>query len=77
MQYKLFMQRADPAFVLRAPGKPDVQGKLSMGFVSGEGGKLCELELVLPPDQLAKMAKDVTYTLHPVNAVQVVPPLVE
>jgi hypothetical protein len=69
VQYKLFMNRADPNFVLRAQGQAEVQAKLSMNFISGEGGKLCELELVVPPEQFAKMAKDIPYTLQPVNAV--------
>jgi hypothetical protein len=72
LQYKVFMNRADPHFILRAKGQPDLRGQLSMGFVTGDvdkSTKLCEIEVVIPQDQLAKMAKGVAYTLQPVNAV--------
>jgi hypothetical protein len=67
LQYKLFMQRADRKFVLRAKGKPDVSCQVSRNFYTHRSRKLCELEVVIPAPQYAKMAKGVGYTLHPVN----------
>jgi RNA polymerase sigma factor (sigma-70 family) len=67
LQYKLFMRRADPNFVLRAKGQPDVACQLSMSFVTHVSRKLCELEVVIPSAQYSKMAAGVAYTLHPVN----------
>jgi hypothetical protein len=67
LQYKLFMRRADPAFVLRAPGQPDVACRISMNFVTDSTKDLRELEVIVPPAEYAKMAKGVPYTLHPAN----------
>jgi hypothetical protein len=67
LQYKLFMRRADPNFVLRAKGQPDVACQLSMSFYTHVSRKLCELEVVIPSAQFSKMAAGVAYTLHPVN----------
>jgi hypothetical protein len=38
-----------------------------MNFYTQRSKGLCELEVVVPPAEYAKMAKDVAYTLHPVN----------
>jgi hypothetical protein len=67
VQYKLFMRRSDPSFVLRSKGQPDVACRLSMSFIAGSSRKLRELEVVIPPAEYAKMAQGVAYTLHPVN----------
>jgi hypothetical protein len=67
IQYKVFMKLADRNFVLRAPGKPDVKAALSMNFFTAASQKVRELELVVPPDEYARMAAGVAYTLHPVN----------
>jgi hypothetical protein len=67
LQYKLFMRRADANFVLRAKGQPDVACQISMNFYTHRSRNLCELEVVIPPAEYAKMAKGVAYTLHPVN----------
>ena len=66
-QYKLFMQRADLTFLLRAEGHPDVSCRISGNSYSGRSPDLCELELVVPPDEYAKMVPDLAYTIHPVN----------
>jgi RNA polymerase sigma factor (sigma-70 family) len=68
LQYKVFMRRADRDFVFRAPGRPDVKGHITMSFWTAPADKVRELELEIPPDEFAKMAKGVPYTLHPVNA---------
>jgi len=70
LQYKLFMRRADPNFVLRANGQPDVSCRLSLGFVTRSSAQLRELEGIIPAAEYAKMAKGVAYTLHPVNGKQ-------
>ncbi len=67
LKYKLFMQRADRRFVLRAKGQPDVPCHISMNFYTHPSRKLCELELVIPAADYAKMASRVAYTLHPAN----------
>jgi hypothetical protein len=67
-QYKLFMRRADRNFLLRAKDQPDVSCQVSMNFYTQRPRNLCELEVVIPPAEYAKMLKDVEYTLHPVNA---------
>jgi hypothetical protein len=67
LQYKLFMRRADRGFVLRAKDKPDVRCEVSMNFYTNRSQGLCELEVVIPPAEYQKLAKDVAYTLHPVN----------
>jgi hypothetical protein len=67
LQYKLFMRRADPGFVLRAKGQPDVPCRVSMNFLTGGPRKLRELEVVIPPADFPKMARGVPYALHPVN----------
>ena len=67
LQYKLFMRRVDPNFVLRAEGRPDVACRLSMSFVAGGPEKLRELEVAIPATEYAKMVPGVAYRLCPVN----------
>jgi hypothetical protein len=67
LQYKLFMRRADTRFVLRAKGKPDVSCRISTNFYTHPSRKLCELEVIIPSADYARMAGDVAYTLHPAN----------
>jgi hypothetical protein len=67
VQYKKFMARADRKFVLRAAGQPDVNAELQMSFWTDGRAGLREILVVIPADQLARMAKGVAYTLHPVN----------
>jgi hypothetical protein len=67
LQYKLFMLAGDRNFVLRAKGQPDVACRLSMTFYTHHSRNLCELEVVIPAADYAKMARGVAYTLHPLN----------
>jgi RNA polymerase sigma factor (sigma-70 family) len=67
LQYKLFMRRADPGFVLRAKEQPDVSCRMTMNFHTHQSRNLRELEVVIPAAAYATMAKGVAYTLHPVN----------
>lgn len=69
LQYKAFMHRADKNFVFQAKGQPDVRGKLSMSFYTHASENVRDMEVVLPREEYAKMAKDVPYTIHPVNGV--------
>jgi hypothetical protein len=69
LQYKAFMRRADRNFVLRAGGRPDVKAALSLTFFTHASEKVRELELVIPPDEYARMAKGVAYSLRAVNSV--------
>jgi hypothetical protein len=70
LQYKLFMSQVDRNFILRADGRPDVQCRLSMSFVTSGSDSLREFEVLVPPGEYAKMSIGVAYTLRPVNAVQ-------
>jgi hypothetical protein len=67
LQYKLFMRRADPTFVLRASGQPDVACRISMNLVTDSTKDLRELEVIVPPAEYGRMARGVPYTLHPAN----------
>jgi hypothetical protein len=67
LQYKLFMWRADRKIVLRAKGRPDVSGRISMNFYTDHPNGLRELEVVIPAAEYGKMVRGVAYTLHPVN----------
>jgi hypothetical protein len=68
LQYKLFMRRADSRFLLRAKGQPDVSCRVSMSFYTDRSRNLCELEVVIPPAEYARMARGVGYTLSPRNS---------
>jgi RNA polymerase sigma factor (sigma-70 family) len=67
LQYKVFMYRADPKFVFRAKGQPDIKAELEMGFFTQPSTGLRDIMLLIPSAEYAKMAKGVPYTLHPVN----------
>ncbi len=67
LQYKVFLMRADPEFVLKAEGKQDVKARLAGPYYTATPDGLRELEVVIPADELAKMARGVAYTVHPVN----------
>jgi hypothetical protein len=69
LQYKAFLRRSDPDFLLKAPGQPDVKCRLSLGFITLASEGVREMEVVIPPAEYAKMVRGVSYTLHPVNAV--------
>jgi hypothetical protein len=68
LQYRLFLGRADPNFLLRAPGQPEVKGRLSSWYITQASQDVREMELIVPATEYARMAKGVAYTLHPVNA---------
>jgi hypothetical protein len=68
LQYKLFMRRADKDLVLRAKGQPEVPCRISTNSVAGGPQKLRELEVIIPPAALAKMAQSVPYALEPMNS---------
>jgi hypothetical protein len=65
LQYKPFLKKADGNFVLRAKGKPDVHCQASGSFITSGSEKLRDFEIVIPPEEFAKMARGVAYTLHP------------
>ncbi len=68
LQYKPFLAKADPNFVLKAPGQPDVKCKLTLGFLTLASQQVREFEILIPPAEFAKMATGADYTLHPLNA---------
>jgi hypothetical protein len=68
LQYKKFMSRVDKNFLFRAKGQADIRGQMEMSFWTGGPSNLREILVVIPPQEFAKMAKGVAYTIHPVNA---------
>ena len=66
LQYKEFMRRADRDFLFRAKGHPDVKGFLTMSFVTASTD-VRDMEVLIPAEEFAKMAKGVAYTIHPIN----------
>jgi hypothetical protein len=67
-QYKLFLTRADPNFRFRAKAQAEVKGYVSQNFFTLTSQGIRDMELIIPPKELAKMVKGVAYTIHPVNA---------
>jgi hypothetical protein len=66
-QYKLFMQAVDREFLLRAEGRPDVDARITMSYVTHPPEGLREMELLIPSQELARMEPGVAYTLLPRN----------
>jgi hypothetical protein len=67
LQYKAFLKRADNHFVLEAKGRPAVKARWSGSFYTNAPAKLRELEILIPPEEFAKMAPGVAYTVRPRN----------
>jgi hypothetical protein len=67
-QYRRFLSRADGNFVLRAKGHPDVKAHFAGPYVTAPADNVREMEIVIPPEEYARMARRVAYTIHPVNA---------
>ena len=68
-QYLTFLNQVDRSLVFRAEGHPDVKGQVQPSFWVDDRSGLREILLIVPRDQYAKMARGVTYTIHPVHAV--------
>lgn len=68
LQYKPFLRRADGRFVLRAEGQPDVRCAYAGAFFTQASRGLREFAIDVPPEEFAKMARGVAYTLHPADA---------
>jgi hypothetical protein len=67
LQYTVFLMRADPNFILKAPGQPDVKARYVGPCYTAPAEGLREVVVWIPPDEFAKMARGVAYTLHPAN----------
>jgi hypothetical protein len=67
LQYKPFLARVDPKFVLRSAGKPDVQCHFDGAFVTLASASVREFRVVVPAEEFAKMAVDTPYTIQPAN----------
>ena len=63
------MQAAGKEFRFRADGHPDVHGRITMSFVTDQSAGLREIEIVIPPDEYARMEPGIEYTLTPANEV--------
>jgi hypothetical protein len=70
VQYKQFMQRADKNFTLSADGHPGIHCRLSMSYVTDSNANVRDMEIVIAPEDFAKMAKRVRYSLRAVNGVK-------
>jgi hypothetical protein len=70
VQYKQFMQRADKNFTLSADGHPEIHCRLSMSYVTDSNANVRDMEIVIAPEDFAKMAKRVRYSLRAVNGVK-------
>ena len=68
LQYRLFIHRAGRNVVLRAEKLPDVKCQLSLLYVTSASQNVCEIELIIPASDYARMAKGVAYPLEPINA---------
>jgi hypothetical protein len=68
LQYKAFLSRVDGNFLLRAKDHESLKCRLSSLYVTLASQKVREMELVIPPEEYAKMGKGVAYTLEPVNS---------
>jgi hypothetical protein len=66
-QYKVFMQAAGKEWLLQAEGQRDIHARITVGSVVGR--ELHELEVQIPPEDYARMAPGVEYTLVPRNEV--------
>src|SRR5262249_22088370 len=53
-QYKPFLLRVDPEFVLSAKGQPDVKARYIGSYYTSASENLREMEVVIPKDELAK-----------------------
>jgi hypothetical protein len=68
LQYRPFLQKVDGNFMLRARGRPDIRCRASSLFLTSRSQNIREFEVVIPPEEFARMASDVPYALHPTNA---------
>ena len=66
-QYMLFMQAVDRDFVFRAEGRPDVRGRITMSYVTQPSAGLREMEILIAPEEFARMEPGVAYALVPRN----------
>ena len=67
-QYKVFMQAAGKEWLLRAEGHPEIPARITTGSIIGSPD-LRELQVMIPPEDYARMKPGVEYTLEPRNEV--------
>jgi hypothetical protein len=66
-QLKTFMLRADPRWVLRAEGLPDVPARLNLWYFTNADIPGGEFELTVAAADAVNLVSGVAYTLHPLN----------
>jgi hypothetical protein len=66
-QYKIFLLAAGKEFLLRADGRPDAHARTTAGSIMSRADH--ELIIAIPPEEYARMAPGVDYTLFPRNEV--------
>jgi hypothetical protein len=67
LQYKAFLWRADPEFVLKAKDQPDVKARVGGHYFTQSSTNLRDVEVIIAAPEFARMARSVAYTIHPVN----------
>jgi RNA polymerase sigma factor (sigma-70 family) len=68
-QYRPFLQAAGKEFLLRADGRPDVQGRITTSSITWPSRNLREIEVLIPRKEYARMEPAVEYALLPRNEV--------
>jgi RNA polymerase sigma factor (sigma-70 family) len=68
-QYRPFLEAAGKVFLFKAEGQPDVKGRTTASSITWHSRGLHEIEVVIPPEEYAKMEPNVVYTLQPLNDV--------
>jgi len=64
-QYRRFLDREDPSFTLRAPGRADIPARLTQGFYTSGSERL--IALCIGKADYAGMQPGVGYSLVPKN----------
>jgi hypothetical protein len=64
-QYRPFLEAAGKDFLLKADGRPDVRARTTTSSITWHSRNLHEIEVLIPPEEYAKMALGVEYTLAP------------
>jgi RNA polymerase sigma factor (sigma-70 family) len=64
-QYRPFLEAAGKEFLLKAEGRPDVHGRITMSSITWPSRNLREIEVLIPQEEYAKMVPGVEYALTP------------
>ena len=62
-------RRRGKVFLFKANGQPEVKGRTTASSITWHSRDLHEIEVVIQPEEYAKMAPNVVYMLEPLNGV--------